>query len=655
MTAVGRGRMNESGSRRVGSLAGVVLAAVGALCGLALLVALAPPLGTFLSRFVTTLLLATLVLWGAIGCTCAADRVLAQLLRRPACAFGVEAAIVGLPLLGSACFLVGLFSTHPGAMGAVVLLAAAFGVSRMRGVSTAAAVPLALDATSLFSAWLVAIALGVGLFVAQLPPTHLDELAYHLYVPKAWVVAGQVVELPLNSHSYFPMGVESAYLPLLSVAGPLGAQAARVLHWLTAVLVLVVVARSLGERLSPGGKLWVCALVITTPCLFLATGLALVEWPLLGLCVLALLGLEDAVDGKERGAVPIELVWAAGMATKYTFALYALIVAGVGVASLWRRPRELRRWLLAGATGLGLGSVFLLRNFLSTGNPVEPFGGPHGASIAAFMSGDSAGAQVSRYLLDPSMLDESLGVALPMAALCGLWALVSSRPPGPSRWVGALMWVPLCALAWAGYVGRILLPFVLVPALVGLVAVHERVMTRAWVGPAVALSWLVLAATQLLAATSVVASHEPHAFLLSGEAAYVAKRRSYAALRWLDGELPPESQTLVLGLHELYPSDRNVRGGGNSDGPRVARYLEAASPQALARRWGQDGFTHVAIYPRRISVGDGPSAPGLAGERFMRLAPSQASVLRAALDSHATLLATGHGISAYVIASDDVE
>jgi hypothetical protein len=613
-----------------------VLVGAGLALGIATLVARSGVFSAFLSGFSLSMLLASVILLSAVGCVSAIEIGLSRLLGWRPGPVGIESAILGVPMFGSLSFLVGTVSTHPAPMGAVLLVTASAGAwFLLRRRPPLPALP-SLGVSGLLPLAVLCLALGLELVVTQLPPTSLDELAYHLRVPKAWVLEGRVVELPLNSHSYFPMGVESAYLPLIALAGSTGAQAARLLHWLTACLVATVMARWLARRIPVEGALSACLVVVSTPCLFISTGIALVEWYLLGGCLLALVRLDDWTRGKAAPSARTTLVWSSGMATKYT-------VGGLGLWLLRRHPEERRRWLLCGAVGLCLGSVFLIKNLLLTGNPFAPFGGVGSPPVTSFINGETVQARLLGYLLSPSMVDESLGVALHVAALCTLWA-ATSRTLGWLRPVSLLMLLPLAVLAFTGVVGRVLLPFLLIPGLVGLVGVHQAIRDRKVQRGLVTAVLLAVCGGQLVAAGSLIDSYRPYSFFRSGEVGFVSdRRRSYALLRWLDGRLPHGSKTLVLGLQELYPSNRVVRGGGNSDGARVARYLEAGGSPELVRRWRGDGFTHVAVYGPRVHIGAPPQA-GVASERFLVLDSQQAEVLQQALRLHTRLVTARKGL-----------
>ncbi len=94
---------------------------------------------------------------------------------------------------------------------------------------------------------------------AQAPPSSLDELAYHLAVPHSWVLEGRAVELPLLSHSYFPLGIESAdLLPLLLLGAADGGVASHFLHLFAAIAATLLVARRTRSWLAT-------AAIVTTP------------------------------------------------------------------------------------------------------------------------------------------------------------------------------------------------------------------------------------------------------------------------------------------------------------------------------------------------------------------------------------------------------
>ena len=216
--------------------------------------------------------------------------------------------IVGYPIFGAICFLLALLKISAWTMVPIVGILAGVGalsvaaVFRPRiafgGLKPAATLALALIAISAFIA-------------AQAPPSTLDELAYHLAVPWSWVKEGRAIALPLNSHSYFPMGVESADLPSLSILGNVsGGIASHFLHLFAAIAATVLLLRRTGQFPI------LTAAIVATPALALTAGWSLVDWVLLGVAVALVEAEDDATLAAALGA---------GLLTKYTFIPIALI------------------------------------------------------------------------------------------------------------------------------------------------------------------------------------------------------------------------------------------------------------------------------------------------------------------------------------------
>src|SRR6185295_7580133 len=138
--------------------------------------------------------------------------------------------LLGYPIFGVLCFLTGTLNVSSWSMGILLVVFGVGGiyvlVRRFESrppVMPAIAEPLVLVA--------LAIVFLCALIAAQAPPSSLDELAYHLAIPWTWVKEHRAIDLPLISHSYFPLGVESADLPLLTILGQLaGGIASHFLH-----------------------------------------------------------------------------------------------------------------------------------------------------------------------------------------------------------------------------------------------------------------------------------------------------------------------------------------------------------------------------------------------------------------------------------------
>jgi hypothetical protein len=490
--------------------------------------------------------------------------------------------LIGYPIFGAVCFLAGTLNVSSWSMGAILVIAAAGGVyAIVRRYETR---PAEAGRYTIGSIPLIAIAVvvGCGVIAAQAPPFSLDELAYHLAVPWTWVKEHRAIDLPLISHSYFPLGIESADLPLLAILGQAGGIASHFVRLGAAIATTVLLL-----RLARGNAL-AAAAVVATPALALTAGWSLVDFPLVGIC--AALVLDE-----ENGGPAI----AAGLLTKYTFAPFVLIVILVR-----------RRWKDA-IGGAILGSIFLIRNLFLTGNPLAPFFTDAAPHVAGYRT-----AYLSDYIFSGTFVDESLGASL--LAACTMSA-------------GALAWILVGAgilLFFLAPSARVLLPYFAIPA------------ARSHPPGRVMRALLVIAIAAQLFLVGWFVDRTKYFSLMSGEASdeqFLARQRpSYTTITALDAVLPAESRTLVIGLNETFWFARRVRGGGNFDGPRMSRYLDAPTAEALYNRLRGDGITHVAVFaPLPPSTNDAKKIE----ERQTELSPPAQRALAQLLDHFAASVA----------------
>jgi hypothetical protein len=502
--------------------------------------------------------------------------------------------IIGYPIFGTLCFLVATLYASTWTLMPLTIVCAIFGAfaivrARESGVRSA---PLTFTTSDVFPLVAIALVFIAGLLAAQAPPLSLDELAYHLAVPHTWLLEGRAIELPLLSHSYFPLGIESADLPLLAALDSSGGIASHFLHLLAAIAATLLIHR-LTKR-----NLFATAAIVSTPALALTAGWSLVDWPLLGITAALVLALDEDDHATIAAAV------GAGLLTKYTFiplALVALVVA--------------RRWRPA-LPGLAIGSIFFIRNLILTGNPVAPFL----SANAPHVSGYRAGAFLSDYVFDGRFLDESLG-----ASLLSLAALTA----GHLAWILVIIGALLFFLAPSS---RLLIPFFAIPA--------ARASENLGRSRTMRIILIIAISAQLLLVAFFVDRTEVFS-LLSGRASddeLLAKQRpSYAAVAWLNKTLPPDSRTLLIGLSESYLFTRRVRSGGNFDGTRVSKYLATPLPEALYAQLRRDGITHVAIVTAPPPTKDAKKLE----ERETVLSPDAQRMLAQTLDRYTANIVPG--------------
>jgi hypothetical protein len=490
--------------------------------------------------------------------------------------------LVGYPIFGAVCFLFGLIKASVWTLGPLVVVLAGVGVWRSweDGLKPVLRFP-----------WLLFLPI---LVLAQAPPSSLDELAYHLAIPHTWLLEGRAIELPLISHSYFPLGIESADMPLLAVLGPLsGGIASHFLHLLAAIAAAVVIQRK-------AQSLLVTTAILTTPALLITAGWSLLDFPLLGICAV----LFDEDDERTIAAAI-----GAGLLTKYTFIPFALIVLLIT-----------RRWRGA-LWGAAIGSVFFLRNLVLTWDPIAPFFQP---GMPRFI-GYRGAPYLSDYVFDPRFLDEALGASLLTGA-----ALATTLAAGTLAAFGVVLFL----LAPSS---RLLLPYFGVAAMT---ARPDRRWLRALIAIAVAVQLvLVVVYVERTGAFAVISGR------LSDEEYLRGARRSYDGITWLNQTLPPMSRTLVVGLNETYWFERRVRGGGNFDGERVSHYLEAATPDALRLRLAKDGITHIAVFNLPLPT----EVARKAEERQTTLSPAARKSVAELLDHYAASVTSRGDVTLFAL------
>ncbi|MGZ5441815.1 MAG: hypothetical protein ACXW5U_17960 [Thermoanaerobaculia bacterium] len=453
--------------------------------------------------------------------------------------------LIGYPLFGAVCFLVGTVNVSVWTMVPVVAIGAVVGGLRIRAGWKPAERPAGSRRSASASAWAfaVAVVIACGFVWAQAPPSSLDELSYHLAVPQAWVLEGRAVELPLSSHSYFPLGIESADLAGLALLGAGGGGvASHFLHLFAAIATCLLIARRTESWLAT-------AAIVTTPALAITAGWSLVDWPLAGLFVVTFVALERD-DTRTASAAT-----AAGLLTKYTFLPFAILAWAIKR----KRPHAI---VLAGL-------VFFARNAILTFNPFAPFFGADAPHVSGYRA-----LALADYVFEGSFIDEAIGasiVALPAFAM-GALALGSVA-------------IAL-ALFFLAPSSRILVPYLVVPSLTAAESLKKK-----WFAVLIGICVVV----QTFLVVWFTARGGAFSLLAGGmsEEEYLRKQRPvYASIEWLNTQLPESSRTLIVGTNETYWFARPVRGGGNFDGPRVSRYLESL---ALREQLRSDGITHVAV------------------------------------------------------------
>jgi len=506
--------------------------------------------------------------------------------------------LIGYPVFGTLCFLLGHLSTETVAQGSLTLLAAVAGslsivrrTSREQGSPVIPASHLGWPVVLLSAA--LAIPAFYSLAIALIPPVTLDEVAYHLGVPRTWVLEQRVVELPLISHSYFPLGIESADLFALSALGESGAVSSHFIHLLAAFATAMVIAAWFRRRYGIELSLAATFAIVSTPALLVTAGWSWNEWPMVGICVVI-------VDKFDRPGpawrASLLAAMAAGLLCKYTFLIFALVTV---VYALFSRRGELERLpFLAALAATLFGSTFFIRNVMLTGNPFAPFFSADSPHVTGFRSGGFAD-RLAHYVLEMRFIDEALGLGLMIMILVGLIHLRRLESHAKPLFAGLV--AAVLALLFLAPSSRILLPFMIGAAMLAFATTGVLRGRRMLAGVLVTVGLL-----QLLLSLFYLSSLKPSLYLsgtLSKTAFVSMHRRKQDSINWIDLNLPDQSRTLIVGIQETFWFSHRVRGGGNFDGPRIARYLSHPDPAVLSQKLRRDSLTHLALAGDGVRVG----------------------------------------------------
>ncbi|HMS56307.1 MAG TPA: hypothetical protein PKA27_12985 [Fimbriimonadaceae bacterium] len=191
-----------------------------------------------------------------------------------------------------------------------------------------------------------------------------DSLAYHLAVPKIWLEAGQIVNVPFIHHSNFPFVVDNLFM----IGLPFGESAAKAFNVAFLVFGCATILGLTRQRYGAQAG-WVAALAFATvPTVLWESGTAYIDMAhalFAGLGAYLLLVEEDHWVGA--------LLMGFAIGSKYTgmqpaFVAFAILL----VIRLFSRA-PVKGVVLAGLLTVAVGSPWYVKNAAWTGNPVYPF------------------------------------------------------------------------------------------------------------------------------------------------------------------------------------------------------------------------------------------------------------------------------------------
>lgn len=472
----------------------------------------------------------------------------------------------------------------------------------------------------------------VILVVAVSPEVAYDSLSYHLGLPRVWIDAGRMVDVPEQLQSYYYLAAEMTFTLAMLLGGTAAAKLVSLTVFVLAVAAVYVVARSMfSARAAAIGT----ALFATTPAIAWQGTTTYVD---VVVTLYVFLGAFTALRAHRsvspRLAVIAGLLLGLAVATKLTAALtVAPVLLFLGLTAV-RPALDRRRMAVFAVSAAALAGVLApwpTLRFLQTGNPVFPlFNGIFQSplwppvdvvsnpaySLERFGLGkDLAGLMGTPFAFsyaaerfDDAALGAGFGIALLLLPL----ALVRRWQSRDVRYLAAISVVSLVLWALAVPYARYVMPaFAALSVLAGvglddLAGSADRLTAR--VAGAVAPLLMIVAFPLLVLQYQIGSGRIPYAVALGLETreTYLSRALpSYVPLQRVAESAGRESHVLLLSFHA----------GGADDEDRLyapgrVETISSLWTQALVRIPDRDtalstirdrGFTHVYVNRRFVS------------------------------------------------------
>jgi hypothetical protein len=484
----------------------------------------------------------------------------------------------------------------------------------------------------------------VGCFAPPTANWEWDSIAYHLADPKIYLQAHCLVYLPWEDHSNFAFTAEMWYLYGLMLGGINdGVPLAKLFHFAcgagTSLAIYALGARLLTPTV---GKLS-ALLFASAPIVFWEAGTAYVDLATAFYTTLTLLALGQGISLRDPRWLRLSAILMGLTLTTKATALGTLALLAVGLLIWrWRGLKEtpwaaLKSTVLWSLLALVVGSPWLVKSAVLTGNPVYPFfygifGGRFWNQAAAdyytrwnamFGMGHSVSdialvpwnltmfllpGHITAYQKPFNDYQTPLGALSPVL-LAALFFPVFVR--GASAAVKALAAFALCSLLlWAGtmqYV-RYLLPTLPALCLLTGYVVTQAFTLRLKSGYALAGLAVCSLAFSLYLGGQLLSQELPVVLGQVSRDDYIQRNFGpYAAMQFINTQLPKNSKIVMYGNPLGFYCDRPYLWGDAIHGTYIP-YDTFHSADDLRTYLHKLGVTHILITPKYF-----PLTPGLPG------------------------------------------
>ncbi len=214
----------------------------------------------------------------------------------------------------------------------------------------------------------------MALCYVSLPPdgNDWDGLAYHLAVPKLYLLEGRIHNIAFTHHSNFPFLWEMLYTWGLWANG---ATAAKLFHW-AALSYLCIGVAGFAQRLG-ANRPWLGSLILaSSPIVFWESTVAYADLATALYVFLAVLAIHRGIVETERKLILLAgVLMGFALGTKY-LALVSVAILGLtalGTLLVRRQVQMIPTLLLSGLLAVLIGCPWYIKTYLYTSNPVYPF------------------------------------------------------------------------------------------------------------------------------------------------------------------------------------------------------------------------------------------------------------------------------------------
>ncbi|MDA1330574.1 MAG: hypothetical protein O3B43_05875 [Chloroflexi bacterium] len=215
-----------------------------------------------------------------------------------------------------------------------------------------------------------------GLATALAPPLKFDALVYHLTLPKLYIDAGRLYYVDGIIFWGFPQ------IPhmLMTWLAALGSMRGAMLVWSMGLLCSLGLFDHLRNRLGPRPAWGAIAALLAGTSLAQSLGWAYMDWPSLLFAWALLFALDEWGANRDRQMLLLAGAFAGMLfGVKYTA---GLIAALGGIYVFLQDRRSIRTVVTYSLVSLGFAATWLVRNALTTANPLYPLLFPGGAMDA---------------------------------------------------------------------------------------------------------------------------------------------------------------------------------------------------------------------------------------------------------------------------------